>query len=60
MVERNAVVVIAVLLIALAALGFAGMLVGGGFGQFVVGMTPGVTAGLAILLLIMTRHGGAA
>lgn len=60
MVERNAVVVIAVLLIVLAALGFAGMLVVGGFGQFVVGMTPGVTAGLAILLLIMTRHGGAA
>ena len=60
MVEHNAVVVIAVLLIVLAVLGFVGLIVGGAYEQFVIGMTPGVTLGLALLMLIMTRHGDAA
>ncbi len=58
MVERNAVVVIAVLLIVLAVLGFVGLIVGGAYEQFVIGMTPGVTLGLALLMLIMARKRG--
>ena len=58
MVERNAVVVIAVLFIVLAVLGFVGLIVGGAYEQFVIVMTPGVTLGLALLMLI--NHGAEA
>ncbi len=57
-VERNVIIVIAVLFIVLAVLGFVGLIVGGAYEQFVIGMTPGVTLGLALLMLTMARKRG--
>lgn len=50
---RKALTLIAVCGLILAALGFIGMAVGGNFEAFVQGMTPGVTAGLSVLILIL-------
>lgn len=42
--------------IILSALGFAGLIVGGNFGDFISGMTPGVLLGMTVLTIIMMRN----
>ncbi|MDD6255534.1 MAG: hypothetical protein PUA82_05995 [Eubacteriales bacterium] len=39
----------------LSVLGFAGLIVGGNFGDFIRGMMPGVLLGMTILAIIMMR-----
>ncbi|MCH4071829.1 hypothetical protein [Pseudoramibacter sp.] len=51
--HRRALGIIAVCGLVLAVLGFIGLAVGGGFADFVRGMSPGVTAGLSALILIL-------
>jgi hypothetical protein len=51
--HRKALTIIAVCGLILAVLGFIGLAVGGGFADFVRGMSPGVTAGLSALILIL-------
>jgi membrane-bound ClpP family serine protease len=49
---RKSLIVLAVLCLILAVLGFLGLFIHGSFEQFINGATPGVLAGLSALMLI--------
>ena len=55
MKNRNAFLILVTACLILSALGFLGLFLDGAFGQFVRGMTPGVLAGLSILMLIVLK-----
>ena len=51
--NRRLLVFLIVCNIILATLGFIGLLVGGNFGDFIDGMTPGVLLGISVLMVVL-------
>lgn len=59
---RRALLIIGVIGIVFGVVGYSGLLIGGNFGAFVKGMTPGILLGLSALVIIVVagrgqRHG---
>jgi hypothetical protein len=52
---RKSLVILSVLCLILSGLGLLGLVIHGKFEQFVNGATPGVLAGLSLLMLIFLR-----
>jgi hypothetical protein len=51
--KKRPLIMLASACLILSALGFLGYFIGGAFGMFVEGMTPGVLAGFSVLMLIV-------
>ncbi|MFR0569126.1 hypothetical protein ACLUXI_05465 [Bifidobacterium apri] len=55
---RKAMFIIGVIGIVFGVLGYIGLLIGGNFGAFITGMTPGILLGLSALVIIVAANGG--
>lgn len=56
---RRALLIIGVIGIVFGVVGYIGLLIGGNFGAFVKGMTPGIPLGLSALVIIVVTGRGA-
>lgn len=54
---RKALLIIGVIGIVFGVLGYIGLLIGGNFGAFIKGMTPGIPLGLSALVIIVAVGG---
>ena len=56
---RRTLLIIGVIGIVFGVVGYSGLLIGGNFGAFVKGMTPGILLGLSALVIIVVAGRGA-
>lgn len=54
---RKALLIIGVIGIVFGIIGYIGLLIGGNFGAFTKGMTPGILLGLSALVIIVAVGG---